>query len=332
MWAQDSSAPPAYTVTQVVSMFGPAVNQIVYRSGSKALVDQTSGSGTHTRTLFDLQAHTSTTWDLANAAGGCSVANFSGDWGEPSFATPDDLAKQNLKETGAETVNGFATKVFVADTPQAKIKGWWDPQTRLLVKTEMTPPNGPTQVISEVKKVSLTAPDASVFDLPVACAGIKAPLTEAQKIAAEMGGNPGDFVDATMGSISAKSCNVAFRIVRGGSMEPLTSGFQVGIDTTVDVNHPGNYTMGERADGTESFSGGGLHELTAQVRNGVLQIANPPAQFNLLAHITHGSDNQALIYRQCYRPQTVLLLVLGKDSSTPNHWLWVKSGKFATVP
>lgn len=88
MWAQESSAPPAYTVTQVVSMFGPAVNQIVYRSGSKALVDQTSGSGTHTRTLYDLQAHTSTTWDLANAAGGCSVANFSGDWGNRHSRRP----------------------------------------------------------------------------------------------------------------------------------------------------------------------------------------------------------------------------------------------------
>jgi hypothetical protein len=40
----------------------------------------------------------------------------------------------------------------------------------------------------------------------------------------------------------------------------------------------------------------------------------------------------ALICLQCYRPQTVLRLVLSNDASKPNRWLWLKSGKFATAP
>ena len=266
--AQDSSAPPAYTVTQSVSVFGPPADQTVYRLGSKALIDQASGSGTHTRTLYDLHAHTSTTWTIGNAAGGCSVANFTGDWGEPSFATPTDLAQQNFKEAGAETVNGSATKIYETTTPQAKVRGWWDPKTQLLVKTVMIPQGASPQVLSEVKQVSLAAPAASVFELPAACAGVKRPLTEAEKLAAEMGGNPGDFADATISAGPSKSCAVAFRIVRGGTLEPLTNGFPVGIDTTVDARHPGNYTMGKHTDGTESFSGGGLHEVTRRSTTG----------------------------------------------------------------
>ena len=331
--AQNSAGPEAYTVTQVMSMFGPAINQTIYRSGPKVMVDQVSSPTTHTRTLYDLQANTSTSWDVSNASAGCSAGKFSGDWGGPQFATAADLAQQNLKDTGAaETINGFATKVVESSTPQGKIKGWWDPKTGLLVKTEMIPPSGPTVVLAEIKHVSWTAPDASVFALPASCAGVKPPPTEAEIIAADTGGKPDDFTDATLGPGSAKTCSVAFRIFKAGTMEPVTHGFQVGIDTNVDIDHPASYTMGEHTDGTESFSGGGLHEVTSQVRNGVLHIANPPAHFNLLAHITHGSDNQALIYRQCYHPQTVLLMVFSQDATKPNHWLWVKSGKYVTAP
>jgi hypothetical protein len=46
-----------------------------------------------------------------------------------------------------------------------------------------------------------------------------------------------------------------------------------------------------------------------------------------------GNDS-ALIYRQCFAPQTVLLLAVN-DIANPGggvEWLWVKSGKYATVP
>src|SRR5258708_12362603 len=69
--AQDAKAPDVYSVTEVVSMFGPAVNQQIHRAGNKAVIDQpsvTDGQTTHTRTLSDLQPHTAITWHSTTAA------------------------------------------------------------------------------------------------------------------------------------------------------------------------------------------------------------------------------------------------------------------------
>ena len=90
------------------------------------------------------------------------------------------------------------------------------------------------------------------------------------------------------------------------------------------------------ADGSVTFSGGGLHEITSQIRNGMVRIDNPPAYFNLSVNlIKPGSGSgMGLIYRQCFAPTTVLLYVM-KDPDNPSagaDWLWAKAGKYATVP
>src|ERR1700683_5473661 len=80
--AQYTPAPQSYTVVQQNSLFGPDTTTRVYRDGLKAAMDIVH-PGSHTRSVFDLKAHTSITWDATQAAAECGNATFSGDWGDP---------------------------------------------------------------------------------------------------------------------------------------------------------------------------------------------------------------------------------------------------------
>jgi hypothetical protein len=128
---------------------------------------------------------------------------------------------------------------------------------------------------------------------------------------------------------SKNACTVLLKVVHAGSMAPITTGFQVAIDTTVDIEHPANYVMGMSNTGRTTFSGGGLHEITGQMHNGVVQLGNVPAQFEMELAFGKGGDSSALIYRQCFAPQTTLLLVVKNPDKLSDgaRWLWLKSGK-----
>ena len=124
------------------------------------------------------------------------------------------------------------------------------------------------------------------------------------------------------------------RTVRAGSMEPMTTGFQVAVDLTVDLDHPASYKMGAGPGGKATFAGGGLKDLTSQLRKGVLRIDNAPEKFDVETAYSSGEFNGVLIYRQCFGPQTVLLHVVNDPAklSDGGYWLWVKSGKYAKLP
>jgi hypothetical protein len=117
-------------------------------------------------------------------------------------------------------------------------------------------------------------------------------------------------------------------------MEPITAGFQVAVDLTVDLDHPASYKMGAGTGGKATFAGGGLKELTSQLQNGVLRIDAAPEKFDVETAYSTGEFNGVLIYRQCFGPQTVLLHVVNNPArfSDGGYWLWVKSGKYAKLP
>jgi len=125
-----------------------------------------------------------------------------------------------------------------------------------------------------------------------------------------------------------------FRVVKAGSMEPIASGYQVGVDLNVATEPTPSYKIGIGANGRFTFSGGGLHEVTSLIRNGVLRIDNIPAQFELDAEFGSAGSSSANIYRQCFAPQTVLLYVIRNPANLGEggEFLWVKSGQYATVP
>jgi hypothetical protein len=295
-------------------MMGSAVTMKVYRDGSKALIenshpsDGAGGKITRTRSLYDLAAGTSISWDADNPSNGCGNGTFRGDWGDPfqgSASMNADLAKEGAKETGSENLLGIAARVFAVSNPSGAVKAWVDPKTGLLLKLEMTAPNGPKQTMLEVTAFSTVKPPAAVLAAPKACIdAAKAPPADLTRYAKEIGGEPTDFANATQApdAPSPNSCRVLFRAVGAGSMQTVT-GYKITMDNV---------------------------SKTAELRDGVLRIDNAPKQFKLdLTNADGGSE--ATVYRQCPFPQTVLLMVLKNPAiwGEGADWVWVKAGKWA---
>jgi hypothetical protein len=290
--AQFMKAPDTYTVVENTVMSGPGSTTTVYRDGQKALVEIKNAQGQHTRTLYDLQAHTDLSWSAENAAAGCGTGTFSGDWGDP-FASSADMTKglsdPNVKMTGAETINGFATKIYeiTGPTPAQSAKAWVDNKYGLVIKANV----GAMGTMVEVKQLSVAKPAASVFVLPSSCAAAAAagpPKTEAQQMTIDTGiKNTADYSDAGMPptSPSTSACTVNFKVVRADTMAPVTAVTGMGLD--LDQNSNGSYTVGGGANGSH-YSGGTIKDVTAQYRNGILRIDNAPPHFRLDVEFKNG--------------------------------------------
>jgi hypothetical protein len=334
--------PTAYTVTQIGAMMPPGAVSTVYRDGNKALVETQTpkpggGPGSRVRTLYDLAAHKDVSWDASTTPTGCGTGTFSGSWGDPWDASLEMMSQVNskhVKESGTETVNGMAAKVYDVTDPAMKARIWYDPKSNLAIKAVLTTPDGKQQTLLEVTQVSLAPPPASIFAVPPACkaaADAPPPPTEAETIATETGGSAADYSKASMPPPSKASCSVLVRVVKAATMEPINSGFQFAIDFTYDIDHPPHYTVGLSDSNHSTFSGGGLHEVTSSFRNGTLRLDNVPPHFYAEATFPGGNDTSGLLYRQCVKPQTVLLLVVKNPAKLSEgvDWLWAKSGKYA---
>jgi len=270
--AENAGPPTSYSVTQVSSMFVPGLTMKIYRDGQKALIDQSyppragAPKGFHMRMFADLQKGTTYTWDLIDTSVPCGQSPLSGDWGDPfllSTGLMADLAQQHPQETGRETISGIATKVMQTSgqgtTPATKI--WLEPDHGLIIKAESIAAKGEPQVLIDVKELSFAAPPASVFALPAACANaavVPTRQTEAQRFAGETGDDGADFVNANVGPGAAGACKVQLRIVQAGTMQDITSGFQLAIDKHVDPQRPATYNIGVE-NGHATFKGGALH-------------------------------------------------------------------------
>jgi hypothetical protein len=344
--AQAQTQPTTYTIVQ--SLPGPTPGTMtVYRNGSKAVIEYNYAAkpdgtpASRALALYDLKAGQNFSWNPADTNVGCSAGTFSGDWGDPYAAgkdISDAIAKGDLRASGAETLHGIPTKVYAGTAQGMNIRAWLDEKDGLVVHAEFGAPGGPTQTLADVQKVSLTAPPASFFALPATCAGVKPPPTAAELIADETGDSGDNFVNAMYGPGSKNSCSIVLRIVAAKTMAPITRRWQAAIDTTYNQDNPTppHYEFGSATDGTSTFAGGGLHEITSQIRNDTLRIENPPAYFNFATNFIQPGRGAGigLIYRQCFAPTTMLYFVL-KDPNDPGaggDFLYAKSGEYATVP
>lgn len=336
--------PTAYTITSALAGPDPGT-MTVYRSGLMALTelnhpakpDGTAANRVYT--LYDLKAMTSFSWDPSATSAECSAGRFSGDWGDPFAMTAElsaGISKGELKPIGSEILNGVPTKVYSSTTQGNSIKAWLDEKDGLVIRAMMIAPGTPPMAMVDVRKVSFTPPPPSLFTLPAGCASVKAPLTPAEVIAAETGDSGDNFVNASYGPGSKDTCSIVVRVVAAKTMAPISRPWQAAIDTTYNVDNPPAYNFGVGEDGTATFSGGGLHEITSQIHNDMLRIDHPPPYFNLSMNVVqpgHGAG-LGLIYRQCFAPVTMLYYVL-KEPSDPDQgadFLYAKSGKYAAVP
>ncbi len=340
--AQTSAEPTAYTVTSTNTLFGPPTTTHVYRLGSKALVDSNTSpstelpKGIHIQTFYDLKAMTSMTVDVGESAAACTAGTVSGDWGDP-FEGASVLTDPSGKHVGTETINGYATEIVEASAgSEGTMRAWVDPKTGLIVKALLIPTDGSApKTLVEVTSVSMEPPRASVFEIPARCSVAAAPVTAASATTGSSAGPPKEFVEAIYppGSGSPSSCTVLFRVVDAGTMEPIT-GFQVAVDPSVDGAHMPSYDISTDIHGHTTYSGGNLHDVSGQVRNGVLRIDHVDKAFELYVEFGNPGEAQALLYRQCFGPETVLLLMVKNPThlSEGADWMWVTSGKYATIP
>jgi hypothetical protein len=338
--------PTAYTITQGIAGDSGAI-MTVYRSGAQAVIEYIHSNkpdgtpGHRSLSFYDLKAGVSHTWDPAITPPSCSVGKFSGDWGDPYEASTElaaGIAKGDLKPAGNETLHGIPTKVYTGLSEGMNIKVWLDEKDNLVIKAAFGAPGSPMTTMVDISKVSIAPPPASLFTMPAYCASVKPPQSPAELMAAETGDNGDNWVNAIYGPGSKNTCSIVVRVVAAKTMAPINRHFQAAIDTTYDQNSPTppHYEFGVGEDGTATFSGGGLHEITNQVHNGMLRIDNPPEYFMLSVNVPtpHEGAGSALIYRQCSAPVTNLYYVL-KDPSDPGKgtdYLYAKSGKYAAVP
>jgi hypothetical protein len=346
MASQCQTPPTAYTITETIAFSPAGSTMTISRSGNKVLTDifrlaESGSPASHTLTFYDIAAGHSWSWDPTVKPITCSVATFSGDWGDP-YAMSDDLrkaiAKGELKPAGAEAVAGIPTKIYSGESNGTSIKAWFDEKGGLVLRALIGAPGGTLQPLIDIKKVSFATPLPSILALPAPCAGVQPPPTPAELIADETGDSAANYVNAIYGPGSKNTCSIVLHVVAAKSMAPLNRRYQVAIDTTYnqDASPPPSYTFGVGDDGAATVSGGGLHEITNQIRNGILRIDNPPAYFNLSLNIPtpHHGAGMALIYRQCFAPVTNLYYVvkdpadLGKGAD----FLYAKAGKYAATP
>jgi len=346
-FASPQTAPStSYTIIEGVNGAADSGTTTIYRSGDKVQMEfNRPASGAtpagRTLTLYDLKAQASWSWDPAASPIQCNAGRFSGDWGDPFSMTAEitqSISKGELKPAGTETLAGVTTQVYTGGSGGEALKAWVDQKDGLVIKVSATAPGAPPMIMADIRRVMLTAPSPSHFALPAACAGSHPPPTPAELIAEETGDSSDNFVNGNSGPGSKDTCTIALHIVQAKTMAPITRKFQIAIDTThlVGEPNPPAYTFGVGNDGTATYSGGGIHEVTNQVRNGVLRIVNPPPSFELALNvITPGQGTgSGGVYRQCYGPITNLYYVM-KDQSDPfkgGDYLYAKSGKCATGP
>jgi hypothetical protein len=341
-----SQTPPtSYAITEAIAGAGPGATTTVYRSGSKVLTESnipTQGAtpASKNRTLYDIQAKASVSWDPSTNPPACGDAGtFSGDWGDPFGMTAElqsDIAKGDLRAPGTETLAGVSTQIYSGTSGQSTIKAWLDQKDGLVIRAIMSAPGTPAMTLVDISKVSFGAQPASLFALPPACAGVKPQPSAADTIADETGDDPANFVNGMYGPGSKNMCSVVLRVVNAKTMTPISK-IQMAIDTAIyPDNAPPSYTFGVADDGTTTYSGGHVLEITNRVHNGVVRLGNPPDHFQLGVNVIqpHHGGSIGLVYRQCFGPTTVLLDVV-KDygrSGQCADFLWVKAGKFAAPP
>ncbi|HEY1902670.1 MAG TPA: hypothetical protein VGG56_09585 [Terracidiphilus sp.] len=172
-------SPSAYTITESIAFPPIGSTMTIYRSGTKVLtvIDRPARPGSspaqHTRVLYDLASGTSWSWDPAATSVSCTAAHFSANWADPFAMTPDlrqNIAKGEFKPAGTESIAGVSTTIYTGVHGRTAIKAWFDEKDGLVMRAMIGAPGGQLQPLVDIKKVDLTAPTASLFALPAACA------------------------------------------------------------------------------------------------------------------------------------------------------------------
>lgn len=325
-------APTAYRAVYTDARFGPPLQLVIERNGSRVLVDRGPAVGAHTRTLYDLTRETRVSFAWPSPAGTCVRAALGSDWGDPFAASVFNGTDTHFGGMG----KAHGLNANIMEGPSASggsARAWFDTATSLLLKVEETAPGGSVANVLDLISFDRTAPPDSTFAVPPACA---APAAPDELRAQLLGKHAAEFVPANIPppEPDTGSCTVLFRVVLGEKLTPLSRGFQTAVDLAVDPAHLPAYGIEVTPEGHATFAGGQLYEMTGQFRDGVLRIEHAPAAFEIDTEFGTGGSAHALIRRQCSAPETPLLLIV-RDPAHPadaSAWVWMHPQKPASRP
>ena len=317
-----STMPTTYTLTETLGMFGDPFSVQVARKGNFGYMKHwTKGTNVvSSLTVINIAKGEEITWDPNAKPIDCNRSQFSGSWGDPfedGASMLDDLKKMNPKQVGTVQFLGLTANVLEADGPAdlGKVKVWVDAKSGAPLKMTATPAGAATKVLSEITQLSLAAPSDALFKTPPSCdaaANAPAPPTEDAETAKLTNDAASNYARAILGPDGKDSCTIVYKVVQAGTMKPVAPTFTVSVDI-------GNV-------------GGARHKLSPNGGPGVYRIANIPPNFTLETDFGDSAgDSFALIHRQCFGPETVLLYVVKNPAKATDggDYLWVKSGKYA---
>jgi hypothetical protein len=168
--AQIADVPTAYSLTMDNSALAAGLVTKIYRSGTKAAIDQTV-LGLQRHTVYDLSSRTSYTWSLLDRSVPCTSGSFSDDWGDPFVAAAHlkaDVLKEDARQTGTATINGIETRVVKVQQNSDEVTLWLERKSGLIIKAEARV-NGQRKPMIEVKQLSFSPPPENLFNLPALC-------------------------------------------------------------------------------------------------------------------------------------------------------------------
>jgi hypothetical protein len=173
--AQIPPEPAAWIVTMQFHV-GATTTVKISRLGSRVLVDHPADVSGATRTLYDLAAKQSLSWNPANASVPCvRGASTARAWIDP-FDGARDLAMNNVARVGSETVLG--TSAVILESPQkggSHFRLWVDPRTGLMLKSQLISSTLGALPYFEVTEFQLGPPPASTFATPAWCSSAAKP-------------------------------------------------------------------------------------------------------------------------------------------------------------
>lgn len=172
-WAGYDAPPTQYSLVN----WSSGQVQHIYRDGNKAMIDlympksPDQPTAIHTRTIVDVAAKKTLTWDLLDPKIPCDSPGTVSDWGDPFNYWDQTLqgAPGTPKETGKDKVNGMATTVYEIGSPDGGGKLWREDKYGMLVKFEMSQKGAAPVEAFEIKDFQVGKPKPSVFKVPSRC-------------------------------------------------------------------------------------------------------------------------------------------------------------------
>ena len=195
-----AAVPSTYSLTQLNATIDSHITMTVhvYRDGPRELVEisyppqKDDPKGYDTRKLFDTQAHKVYSWDVVNSDRPCSADDYTSaslpsqnDPGAPdplpaAAAVNANLARENTKDVGKDTVNGIATKVVEVSDPASggKNRFWLDEKQNAVIRWVTIDKDGKARALVEVKDLNFDSPPPTLLIPPAACTAAAAQKTQ----------------------------------------------------------------------------------------------------------------------------------------------------------